>query len=163
MLFDWCARDPKSLAECVILLREKIDLKVTTTMEEGLDVPRCEIDVRQSFVVEDAVREGRKLRFDSTKIIKVSQVFSDCDLQDVESSSSCPPSGSLSCSSSSPSAYSSGYTSTDTEGWVDQDIHLKSLLRRRKMNINAMKAQNYVHVTCYTYLYTCGPHTVLTR
>ena len=48
------------MAECVILLREKIDLKVPTTMEKWLDVPRCEIDVRRSFVVEDAVREGRK-------------------------------------------------------------------------------------------------------
>ena len=71
------------MAECVILLREKIDLKVPTTMEEWLDVPRCEIDVRVSFVVEDAIREGRKQRFDPTKLIKVSQVFSDCHLQDI--------------------------------------------------------------------------------
>ena len=71
------------MAECVILLREKIDLKVLTTMEEWLDVLRCEIDVRRSFVVEDAIREGRKQRFDPTKLIKVSQVFSDCHLQDI--------------------------------------------------------------------------------
>ena len=71
------------MAECAILLREKIDLKVPTTMEKWLDVPRCEIDVRRSFVVEDAVREGRKQRFDLTKLIKVSQIFSDCHLQHI--------------------------------------------------------------------------------
>ena len=67
----------------MILLQEKIDLKVPTTMEEWLDVPRCEIDVRRSFVVEDAIREGRKQRFDPTKLIKVNQVFSDGYLQDI--------------------------------------------------------------------------------
>ena len=57
----------ESLGECIILLRKKIDLKVPTTMEEWVDIPRCEMDIRRSFVVEDAVRE----QFDPNKLIKV--------------------------------------------------------------------------------------------
>ena len=42
-----------------------------------MDIPRCEMDIRCSFVVEDAVRKAKKQRFDPTKLIKASQVFID--------------------------------------------------------------------------------------
>ena len=48
------------MGECIILLRKKIDLKVPMTMEEWVDIPRCEMDIHRSFVVEDAVREAKK-------------------------------------------------------------------------------------------------------
>ena len=70
-----------------------------------------------------------------------------------ESSSSCPPSSSLSRSSSSASAYSRGYTSTDTEAGYTSGgprYSLEELVKKKKKNTKATEAQNYAHVSCYT-------------
>ena len=40
-------------------------------MEEWIDAPRTEVDIRQRMVVQDALRAANKRRFDPFKLIKV--------------------------------------------------------------------------------------------
>ena len=40
-------------------------------MEEWIDAPRTEVDIRHNMVVQDAIRAANKHRFDPSNLIKV--------------------------------------------------------------------------------------------
>ena len=50
-------------------------LLIPSTDEDWDSVARCSIDIRQGFVVPDALREARKRRFDPTKLLSVRHKF----------------------------------------------------------------------------------------
>lgn len=60
-----------TLRDVVLMLQQKNGMKFPSTVDEWDMTPRCDIDVRRSHVVVDAVRAAKKKRFDSTKLLRV--------------------------------------------------------------------------------------------
>ena len=61
------------LADVLDVLRRRCDLDIPQSMSDWFefDEPRMAIDVRRGHVVNDALKEARKPRFDCTKLLKV--------------------------------------------------------------------------------------------
>lgn len=60
------------LSDIVMILRDKCGLRIPdVTSEDWECIPRTSIDVRRDFVVDDGIREARKKRFDTSKLLKV--------------------------------------------------------------------------------------------
>jgi len=64
--------EPQSTFDCVAKLRAQINFKMPTTFDEWIDADRAEIDVRRDYALADALKEGRKKRFNPTNLLKVS-------------------------------------------------------------------------------------------
>ena len=69
-LVDTC-REPTSFGELLAILQRQNDIKVVASDEDWETIPRTHILVRRGKVLEDALREVRKDRFDPTKLINV--------------------------------------------------------------------------------------------
>lgn len=64
-------RSPDSTADCIKALQKSVGITIPHCMEEWIGVPRTEMDIRHSMVVEDGIRAACKRRFDPSKLIKV--------------------------------------------------------------------------------------------
>ena len=64
-------REPCRILDCVAKLRAKINFTMPATEEDWINLDRTEIDVRRSHILADALKEGRKRRFDPTKLLKI--------------------------------------------------------------------------------------------
>jgi len=53
------------------MLRKKNDFVMPSGDTEWFDFDRQDIDIRRSHILQDALREGHKRRFDSTKLLNV--------------------------------------------------------------------------------------------
>ena len=63
--------EPKSLSECIGILRKTNNFTMPSDDREWFDFDRQEIDIRRSHVLQDALKEGHKRRFDPTKLLNV--------------------------------------------------------------------------------------------
>ena len=63
-------RTPQSLAECLHKIQQLIGIRLPEEEGDWYDIPRMEVDIRRSHVLEDALREARK-KFDPCKVLKV--------------------------------------------------------------------------------------------
>lgn len=71
--------------ELLSSLQERCGVRVPVSDDDWEVVPRAHILVRREGVLEDALKEARKTRFDPTKILKVSDDMSQsgkCGLQE---------------------------------------------------------------------------------
>ena len=57
--------EPKTVADIVLLLQRKCGL----TEQDWNGIPRTSVDIRRSMVVKDGIREAKKPRFDTTKLL----------------------------------------------------------------------------------------------
>ena len=73
--FSASLKEPTSLADVIRLLQKECGLKIPTSEEEWGEIPRTPIDIRRTMVVKDGLREARKSRFDSTKLLNVSTFY----------------------------------------------------------------------------------------
>ena len=64
-------REPQTVADCIASLRTQMNFTMPVTEEDWINAERTEIDVRRSHILADALKEGHKRRFDSTKLLKV--------------------------------------------------------------------------------------------
>ncbi len=61
-----------------MMLQKKIDFDIPETPDDWMDIHRQTIDIRRDFVVTDALREAKKRRFEHTKLLRVSALYSTC-------------------------------------------------------------------------------------
>lgn len=72
MVCDLVFSEPQTTLDCVSELRAQMNFTMPSTDEGWMDAEVTEIDVRRDFVLVDALKEGRKKRFDPRKLLKVS-------------------------------------------------------------------------------------------
>ncbi len=76
-ILDWASsllcREPSCLAELLGAIQKKCGVVVPANEEEWATCPRTHIVISRESVLEDSLREVRKARFDSTKILNVSR------------------------------------------------------------------------------------------
>ena len=65
-------REPTRYAELLAILQRPNSIKMVANDEDWDTIPRTHILVRRGKVLEDALREVRKDRFDPTKLLNVS-------------------------------------------------------------------------------------------
>ena len=65
-------REPSSYAELLAILQMQNSIKMVANDEDWDTIPRTHILVRRGKVLEDALHEVRKDRFDPTKLLNVS-------------------------------------------------------------------------------------------
>ena len=65
-------REPTSYAELLAILQRQNSIKMVANDEDWDTIPRTHILVRRRKVLEDALHEVRKDRFDPTKLLNVS-------------------------------------------------------------------------------------------
>ena len=63
--------EPKSLFECIEILRRKNNFIMPSDDSKWFDFDRQDIDVCRSHLLQDALKEGHKRRFDPTKLLNV--------------------------------------------------------------------------------------------
>lgn len=63
--------DPQNLEEVILALQRESGIMIPSTDELWSLSPRTTIDVRRSMILKDGLREGKKARFDPTKLLKV--------------------------------------------------------------------------------------------
>lgn len=63
--------EPKSLFECIEILRRKNNFIMPSDDSKWFDFDRQDIDVHRSHLLQDALKEGHKRRFDPTKLLNV--------------------------------------------------------------------------------------------
>ena len=65
-------REPTSFSDLLVDMQKKCGVAMLATDEEWAVCPRTSVTIRRDRVVEDALREARRPRFDPTKLLKVS-------------------------------------------------------------------------------------------
>lgn len=78
LLYSISHEEPTTSADIIWLLRKECGLKIPTTEEEWGEIPRTTIDIRRTMVVKDGLREARKSRFDTTKLLNVNAFYCNC-------------------------------------------------------------------------------------
>ena len=64
--------DPECVGDIVRMLQQKNGFDLPKSDDAWADIPRQTVDIRRDFVVSYALREAKKKRFDSTKLLRVS-------------------------------------------------------------------------------------------
>ena len=64
-------RNPQNLAECVNRIQDVSGIQLPKEEADWYEIPRMEVDIRRSNVLNDALREGPKKNFDPNKVLKV--------------------------------------------------------------------------------------------
>lgn len=65
-------REPTCLADILVHLQNTYGVVVPTTDEEWATIPRISFHIRRDKVLDDAMREAKKPRFNPTKLLNVS-------------------------------------------------------------------------------------------
>ena len=58
-------------ADCIKALQKSVGIIIPHCMEEWIEVPRTEVDIRHNMVVQDGIRPAGKRPYDPSKLIKV--------------------------------------------------------------------------------------------
>jgi len=63
--------EPTSFKEVIEEVRKQWCIVMPANEDELATLPRTSVDIRRDKVVENAIREARKAKFDSTKLLSV--------------------------------------------------------------------------------------------
>ena len=65
-------KEPECVGDIVRMLQQNNGFDLPKSDDDWADIPRQTVDIRRDFVVSNALREAKKKRFDSTKLLHAS-------------------------------------------------------------------------------------------
>ena len=63
--------EPDSLSNCIKILRDQANIPTPQCEEDWYILPRTNIDIRRSHILDDTFREMKKARFNFNQLLKV--------------------------------------------------------------------------------------------
>ena len=69
-------RTPETLIDVILKLQKECGILIPDSPEDWLNCSRTYIDIRRDKVLEDGIREAKKKRFDPSKLLNVSPLYS---------------------------------------------------------------------------------------